>query len=293
MQSPIEESVIKITTDSCKDIDLSAKGLDLVLSTWISIFLSKISLITHPADRIIKAPKINIDTSYNPFENKEKSTREVSNNNNWEQLFENNQLTTSEDKVVQSTLDKEQGFEQKLLFQVHNKYILSPIKSGLMIVHQHRAHQRVLYEQFVKHPEKEHESQQLLFPQTIELNTQDITIVKENSNELMDLGFRFDYLNKNSIVVLGIPSMLTQDNLESVFEEILEDYKNSLSTSSNKNNMAKALATSLSISSGRLLSQMEMSNLIDQLFELELPQKGINNKKTFITITSDEIDNKF
>tara|TARA_A100001011_G_scaffold83115_1_gene86722 strand:+ start:86 stop:406 length:321 start_codon:yes stop_codon:yes gene_type:complete len=60
MQSPIEESVIKITIDSCKDIDLSAKGLDLVLSTWISIFLSKISLITHPADRIIKAPKINI-----------------------------------------------------------------------------------------------------------------------------------------------------------------------------------------------------------------------------------------
>ena len=240
-----------------------------------------------------KAPKINIDTSYNPFENKEKSNREVSNNNNWEQLFENNQLTTSEDKVVQSTLDKEQGFEQKLLFQVHNKYILSPIKSGLMIVHQHRAHQRVLYEQFVKHPEKEHESQQLLFPQTIELNTQDLTLVKENSNELMDLGFRFDYLNKNSIVILGIPSMLTQDNLESVFEEILEDYKNSLSTSSNKNNMAKALATSLSISSGRLLSQMEMSNLIDQLFELELPQKGINNKKTFITISSDEIDNKF
>ena len=59
MQSPIKERVIKITIDSCKDIDLSAKGLDLVLSTWLSIFLSKMSLITHPADRIIKAPKIN------------------------------------------------------------------------------------------------------------------------------------------------------------------------------------------------------------------------------------------
>ena len=162
-----------------------------------------------------------------------------------------------------------------------------------MIVHQQRAHQKILFDQFITNGDK-NDSQQLLFPQTIELSAQDLSIVKENTEQLLDLGFRFDYLNKNSIVILGIPELMSQDNLNNTIEEILEEYKNSLSAKTNHSkNLIQATSISLSINSGRALSQIEMSNLIDQLFSLETPQSGLNNKKTYITISNQEIANKF
>jgi DNA mismatch repair protein MutL len=162
-----------------------------------------------------------------------------------------------------------------------------------MIVHQQRAHQKILYNKYLNFREKI-DSQQLLFPKTIELSPQDFNLIKEMSEELNESGFIFDFLGKNSLVVLGIPNDLNQEEINLSFDDILEEFKNS-ENSNLKNNekMAKAIAVSSSIRSGRKLNQLEMSSLIDQLFELELPNIGIYKKNTFVTISMDEIANKF
>ena len=134
----------------------------------------------------------------------------------------------------------------------------------------------------------------MLFPQTIELSVQDFNLAKEITEELNNYGFIFDFLGKSSLVLLGIPSDLNQENLNESFDEILEEFKNSASSNlKNSEKMAKALAVSSSIKSGRKLNQLEMSSLIDQLFEIEMPKNGIQKKSTFITISMDEIANKF
>ena len=247
-----------------------------------------------PKDANLKMPKIKVDDSYNPFEKKINPNK--NNTENWENLFELSQSEEqkiSENRIVQSSLENFEDFNQKILFQIQEKYILSPIKSGIMIVHQQRAHQKILYNKYLNFREKI-DSQQLLFPKTIELSPQDFNLIKEMSEELNESGFIFDFLGKNSLVVLGIPSDLNQEEINLSFDDILEEFKNS-ENSNLKNNekMAKAIAVSSSIRSGRKLNQLEMSSLIDQLFELELPNIGIYKKNTFVTISMDEIANKF
>ena len=239
-------------------------------------------------------PSIKVDTSYNPFEKKSGETKK--NTENWEKLFELNseqEGIISENKIVQSSLEANDDYNQKTLIQIQDKYILSPIKSGLMVIHQQRAHQKILFNKYSQFENKA-DSQQLLFPQTIELSIQDFNLAKEITNELNNSGFVFDFLGKSSLVFLGIPTDLNQENLKDSFDEILEEFKNSANSSlKNSEKMAKALAVSSSIKSGRKLNQLEMSSLIDQLFELEIPKNGIHKKSTFIAITIDELANKF
>jgi DNA mismatch repair protein MutL len=249
---------------------------------------------TAPKDVKLKMPTINVDTSYNPFE--KQSTLTKKNTENWEKLFELNseqEDKISENKVIQSSIETNDDYNQRTLIQIQDKYILSPIKSGIMIIHQQRAHQKILFNKYIQFEEKI-DSQQLLFPQTIELCAQDFNLVKEITKELNNSGFIFDFLGKSSLVFLGIPSDLNQENLNETLDEILEEFKNSNNSSlKNSEKMAKALAVSSSIRSGRKLNQLEMSNLIDQLFELEMPKNGIHKKSTFITVSMHEIANKF
>ena len=249
---------------------------------------------TAPKDVNLKMPTINVDTNYNPFE--KQSTLPKKNTENWEKLFELNseqEEKISENKIVQSSIETNDDYNQKTLVQIQDKYILSPIKSGIMVVHQQRAHQKILFNKYIQFEEKI-DSQQLLFPQTIELSIQDFNLAKEITEELNNYGFIFDFLGKSSLVLLGIPSDLNQENLNESFDEILEEFKNSASSNlKNSEKMAKALAVSSSIKSGRKLNQLEMSSLIDQLFEIEMPKNGIQKKSTFITISMDEIANKF
>lgn len=248
---------------------------------------------TVPKDAKLKMPTINVDTTYNPFE--KQSTLPKKNTENWEKLFELNseqEEKISENKIVQSSIETN-DYNQKTLVQIQDKYILSPIKSGIMVVHQQRAHQKILFNKYIQFEEKV-DSQQLLFPQTIELSVQDFNLAKEITDDLNNSGFTFDFLGKSSLVFLGIPSDLNQENLNESFDEILEEFKNSANSDlKNSEKMAKALAVSSSIKSGRKLNQLEMSSLIDQLFEIEMPKNGIHKKSTFITISMDEIANKF
>ena len=140
--------------------------------------------------------------------------------------------------------------------------------------------------------DKEGPSQQLLFPKTVELSPSDMAIVKTISDELLNMGFRFDYLNKNSIVVLGTPTDVEMEKLESVMEELVEQFKNESSIEKH-DNLSRSLAKTMSIKSGRKLNPEEMRSIIDNLFACQIPNATAQGKPTLITLTLEELAKKF
>ena len=247
----------------------------------------------------LKQPSIKVDSSYNPFEEKKKSDKiytppTKAKTENWEQLFENSPAPKSNitSEELEKSLSEYSEETNKTIFQLDNKYIVYSIKSRLMVIHQQRAHERILYEHFLKMQDNEGPSQQLLFPKTIELTPSDIVIVKTISDELLNLGFRFDYLNKNSIVVLGTPVDLEMENLESIIEELVEQFKNK-SFIEKHDNLSRSLAKKMSIKSVRKLKQQEMRSIIDNLFACKTSYITAQGKSTLITITLEELAKKF
>ncbi|MBL6657227.1 MAG: DNA mismatch repair endonuclease MutL [Flavobacteriales bacterium] len=248
----------------------------------------------------VRQPSLKVDSSYNPFEEKEQKERSYTpspkvKTDNWEKLFEDLPVpenNSQQTETINTSWSEDSETTESAIFQLNNQYIVSSIKSGMMIIHQQRAHERILYEYYLNSQAVEGQSQQLLFPNTINLNPSDIELLKEISDELFNLGFRFDYLNKNSIVVLGSPVDIEMETLESVFEELIEQYKTQ-SSLEKRDNFALSMAKSMCIKKGRTLSKTEMNSIIDNLFACQTPNATTNSKPTLITLTFEEIAKKF
>ena len=242
--------------------------------------------------REVKAPKVKIDTSYNPFENR--SVKKQTKSENWEVLFENIPSLQSQPKQVIIEKEWEESKVEKTCFQLHQQYILSPIKSGLIIIHQQRAHERILYEQYLSLGENQANSQQLLFPQTVELNTSDMALIEGMKVEIEQLGFSWEKMSSNKIAIQGIPADGTQENAQHLFEDLLEQYKNNAKIQTkNSDKLARALSKSMSIKKGHNLSVIEMNRVIDELFACEMPNATANGQATLITLTLEELADKF
>ncbi len=159
-------------------------------------------------------------------------------------------------------------------FQLHKKYICKQVKSGLLIIHQQYAHERILYERFISHLTKgQGASQQFLFPQQINLNPADYQLVTEMEEEMKALGFVFSIFGQNTLVINGVPAEIAGMNEKEVLEGLIEQfklYKSELSIS-RKENLARSMAKRSGIKSGKHLSGEEMLSLIDQLFACEQP----------------------
>ena len=213
---------------------------------------------------------------------------------NWEQLFKNipSPQSNTISEVIEKSWSEDIEETNKTIFQLNNQYIVSSIKSGLMVIHQQRAHERILYEHYLKMHDKEGPSHQLLFPKTVELTTSDIAIVKNISDELLNMGFRFDYLNKNSIVVLGTPTDVEMEKLDCVMEELVEQFKNESSIEKH-DNLSRSLAKTMSIKSGRKLNSKEIRSIIDNLFACQIPNTTAQGKPTLINLTLEELAKKF
>ncbi|MFW5760547.1 MAG: DNA mismatch repair endonuclease MutL, partial [Cyclobacteriaceae bacterium] len=159
------------------------------------------------------------------------------NQQHWEQLFSGleRDMHEQEDKVVTfssaannlSSKNISPGdTKSKLSFQLHNMYIVSQVKSGMLMIDQQAAHERIMYEKYRRSINQSGiASQQLLFPQTIELNPADFELVMELTEEIKSLGFNFEPFGKNSLIIRGIPADLSDSNEKAVFEGLLEQYK--------------------------------------------------------------------
>ena len=243
-------------------------------------------------------PKIIVDPNFNPFKeitqkeihfsfNKEKHTQ------SWESLYTSVEQLQ---EIQQENLFENQQDKTQKTFQIQRKYIISLIKSGVVLIHQSLAHQRILYESFLESiTVKEANSQQLLFPVKISFSTNEIEMIYTIKQELENAGFSFDEFTKDSVTIKGIPTSVTESKISIILEDLLSDINLEVpdTSYSHFDVMAKSFAKTLSIKTGTFLSEKEQENLVNDLFSCKEPSISPTGKSTFKTLTLQEIDNLF
>lgn len=253
----------------------------------------------------LKNPFNRENSGYDPFEKTEMpvikgpSFQRKMNLENWEKLYDIGKR--DEESPVELPMDQDgESFEQNRmksqLFQLHKKYIVTHIKSGILVIDQQKAHVRVLYEQLLEKLKNEQPvSQQELFPQNITLSSSDSDLLEDLKSDLALLGFSINKVARNTFVINGTPAGWSDPDLQSVFEQVLENFKKNLVDLNldEKVNLARSIAVNTSIKAGKKLYAEEMSNLVDQLFACSVPEITPDGDRTFTILRSEEIDNLF
>ncbi len=258
-------------------------------------------------------PTIQVDGNFNPFSD-DKVNKHYSNYKkpeptaSWESLYvglkQDAEVITAmddfsfESEEVTGSLFNEEEVEHAVqnTYQIHKKYIVSPIKSGMVIVDQQRAHQRVLYEQFLTNMTvHQASSQQLLFPLDLFFSSGEMELIEELKLSLVNTGFVFEDTTKEHVVISGIPVNVTESEVSLVLEQLLTDLQDGVPNSSFSQNdvIAKSMAKSLAVKTGTALSIKEQENLVNGLFACKDPNVSPFQKPTFITMRVEDIDKKF
>ncbi|MFN4026980.1 MAG: DNA mismatch repair endonuclease MutL [Flavobacterium sp.] len=257
-------------------------------------------------------PTIQVDRSYNPFA-EDKPSKSFSTPSykkpeaqpNWESLYvglkqAGQELAemTFENDAVTSSLFEENEVEQevKRTYQIHKKYIVSPIKSGMVIINQNRAHERVLYEGLLTSMTvHQASSQQLLFPLQLYFSAPEMDLLAELQSALENTGFVFEAMAADHVLISGLPVNVTESEISIVLEELLRDLQDGIPDSSFSQNdtIAKSMARSLAIKTGTYLTEKEQENLVHNLFACKEPDVSPFQKPTFITMSVEDLDKKF
>lgn len=266
-------------------------------------------------------PTIQVDRNYNPFSDvsnngesaKQKQKSTTSNFSfkkpdfqpSWESLYvgldeinTNHSEITFENEAVSSSLFEETDTEQetKRTYQIHKKYIVSPIKSGIVIINQKRAHERVLYEEFLSNMTvHQASSQRLLFPLELFFSVNEVELIKEIQSSLENLGFIFDAIQNDSIIVSGLPVTITESQISIIFDDLLNDFQNGVGNDSFSQNdsIAQSMAKCLAVKTGTFLTEKEQESLVNNLFACKEPNVSPFQKPTFITMSVEDLDKKF
>lgn len=254
-------------------------------------------------DTVINPPEIKINHNFNPFQSNNKpSFGEKKPIENWEALFDKTEIENEAEKfqqqgnrVFSETVDVPGINYNPVYFQLKNKYIITAVKSGLMLIDQKRAHVRILFEKFIKSLHNNYGiAQQDLFPRTIELEPSDYELLNELSGDLNKLGFDLRDFGKNMFVINGYPSDTFHDPVK-IIENLLITYKESQNDIKIgiKEKIALSLAESCAINYGKSLTPEEMRELIDRLFACESPNYSPSGKKILIIIEMEELEKRF
>lgn len=185
---------------------------------------------------------------------------------------------------------------ENFVWQIHNKYILTQIKSGIMIIDQHVAHERILYERALSVMNSGvPNSQQLLFPQRLELKPWEAEILEEIQDDMVRLGFSFRLFGNRTILIEGIPPDVRAGSEEHILRDILEQYQTYKTTLSldHRHTLAASYACRSAIMAGDKLSQHEMKVLIDQLFATSMPYVCPHGRPIIIKLSLEELDKMF
>jgi DNA mismatch repair protein MutL len=262
-------------------------------------------------------PTVQVDRNYNPFSDnaqKERKDRIKSfehrknESTSWESLYVGLKDDTEnlieiggmhfENDDISSKLfeDEEDEKDVKKTYQIQKKYIVYPIKSGMIIIDQQRAHQRILYEQLLVSMTVEHApSQQLLFPMLMHFSKNDLPIVEDLKLSLSNTGFQFEANQNDHIVITGLPSNVSDAQVASIFDQLLADLQDGIPSNSFSQNdtIAKSMAKSLAVKTGMRLTEKEQENIVNGLFACKEPDVSPFQKPTFITMSVEDLDKKF
>lgn len=244
-------------------------------------------------------PEIPVNAEYNPFEGEERDFSRSSftgrfendRTSGWEKLYQGFDKETP-DKLLKPG---ETGHTRKF-FQIKNKYIACPVKSGVMIIDQKRAHERILFERFMSLPGMPQGSSQVsLFPVRVCLNPADICVLREIEKEIFSLGFNIGFDDDNHIVIKGLPPFTEAGDPASLIDIILEEFKSTQSDPSRSlhEKIAVAVAGAMAIPYGKQLTLIEMEDLFDTLFACTSPNYSPKGKPVINILTLDDIDKRF
>ena len=226
-----------------------------------------------------KTPTIEVDSEFNPFK--------VFNEENFMKKNSDIELKNTQSDIIDNSTSK--------IFQIFNKYIVSTSTSSLIIINQNLAHQRILYEDFLKSIfESSSKSQKLLIPFEITLSISQLILFKKIITEFSSLGFEYELLD-SLLTITSVPLQLENNSIEEIIDEILND-DNDFDESKNlsySDFFAKKLSKSSSIKSGKRLNLYEQEFLVNQLFSCKEPNLSPDNKQIFITLNKNDIENRF
>jgi DNA mismatch repair protein MutL len=250
-------------------------------------------------DSFPEPPAINVNPLYNPFNGERFAFQrpdfierfEKENIANWEKLYSTLENENEDHETIRISSETD-----RKLFQIKNKYIVCPVKSGLMLIDQKRAHERVLYEKFLDCLNKNKaNSQSVLFPVTVEINPADYQVLKEIKDDLKLLGFTINFLENDRIIIEGTPSGSAWSDPVEILEIMIEDFKSSRGDlpADAKEKLAASMAGASSVPYGKALTQSEMENLFDSLFACLAPNYSPKGKPVVIIITLEDLDKKF
>jgi DNA mismatch repair protein MutL len=226
----------------------------------------------------------------------------------WKQLYSESpsspeqQPQSSEQAIVlKSDFEKQEGqlFDPsaKKAFQLHKKYIIQQVKSGILVVNQNRAHERVLYERHLALLESgEVYSQKELFPKVVHISAEQMRLFKSFAGEARCLGFEVEEFGEDAVIIHGTPAHLTMVSMEAdvMFKDLLDAFTENIELKlSVKENVAQALAAKCAVRTGQVLEDEQMNELIDALFACENPYRNPRGKKCFVILEHQKLDNLF
>jgi DNA mismatch repair protein MutL len=254
-------------------------------------------------DQEVRPPEIQINPEFNPFsddtstKSRQESYYHRDTVRNWERLYEGQKQKDKESAPdFQSIIDHGPAAINARFLQYKNRYIILPVKSGLMVVDQKRAHEKILFEKYLDSlMTKKGLAQQELFPATIELNAADHAILMDLLEDFIQLGFDIRDLGHNNIVINGYPADVEQIEPKNMIDSFLEEYKQCQSDIKVKarERLAFSLARASAISYHKVLSEIEMRDLIDMLFNCTNPGQLPDGKIVFTIFAPDEIEKRF
>lgn len=241
----------------------------------------------------IVQPEVPVNPSYNPFRQHQERVRP---SEDWRQLYGERTDQTGEETSSESRAETPQQIEQKSRYlQLSQSYIVTTVKSGLLVIDQHLAHSRILFEKFLKEMETNSgHSQQELFPQPFTLNVNDASLFRELMPELQQVGFSLEQVNPTTFMINGTPADLSGGDPVDLLEKMLENYKINRTDLQleRKLGIAKTMAAQLSVKSNTPLSEPEMQNLVDQLFGCNVAEVAPDGKKIYTLLTLEELNGK-
>ena len=259
-----------------------------------------------------ETPSITVNTNFNPFKTETSSFTKTNHipkkeTSNWDALFVDAKLNsdTSIDDipvVIESNLSQTSLFEEKDLkptsktFQINNRYIASNLKNSLLLVKQNLAHQRILFEKYLKlFVDSDQLKQQLLIPLEIEFTKHDVVVLFENKLELEEIGFEFQEFKNDGIIINGIPTVLKQEDVLPFLENLIDDIKMEVPDAepSFLEYICKKFAEKNAIKSGKALDNIEQEHIINQLFSCTEPNFSPKGKRIVVHVPFDELEQKF
>ncbi len=259
-----------------------------------------------PKNAPVTMPTIDVDPSYNPFDEETQGRKQSfvhhrDSVTGWEQLY--NELP-QEPNPIQSRIEtfESEGMMGKApentsrFYQFKGKYILTTVKSGLMVIDQKRAHERILYEQYIDGIQSAvNVGQRELYPQAIELSPADFELIMSNAQELSELGLEISNLKHNTISINSMPVSSTVTDPAKLVENLLAIMHENQAVPFNDahHRIALTMAKASAIGYNKPLSQFEMQEIVDKLFACREPNLTPDGKKIVTLIELDEIEKRF